>query len=120
MQTPAVQKVAIFTPTKDLQTSIQFYKAIGWQLNWETEGLAEIEFSGTRLYLQNYYAKEWAENFMIYIQVDDAQAWYAHLKPIIENYPSARIATPKQEPYGALVTYLWDPVGILIHYAEMC
>ena len=25
---------------------------------------------------------------------------------------------PKQEPYGALVTYVWDPSGILLHLAE--
>jgi hypothetical protein len=28
------------------------------------------------------------------------------------------VAAPKQEPYGACVTYVWDPSGVLLHLAQ--
>lgn len=120
MNTPAARDVRVFVPTKDLDESIRFYEALGWQCNWREEGLAEIELSSVRLYLQRFYAKEWAENFMIYIVVDDAEAWYKHAAEVVESgaFPVVRANPPKQEPYGALVTYVWDPCGILLHFAQ--
>lgn len=115
MKAPEVSDVKVFVPAKNFGTSLTFYQSIGWQLNWQTEGLAEIELAGVRLYLQNFYDKSWAENFMIYLPVEDAKAWYDFLRTAV---PDARINGPKQEDYGALVTYLWDPSGILLHFAQ--
>jgi hypothetical protein len=28
------------------------------------------------------------------------------------------VAPPKHEDYGARVTYVWDPAGVLLHLAE--
>ena len=29
-----------------------------------------------------------------------------------------RVNPPKEEDYGALVTYIWDPAGVLLHMAQ--
>ena len=63
--TPKVFDVKIFVPTKDLDVSRRFYEEVGWRCNWRVDGLAEMELADKRLYLQKFYAKEWAENFMI-------------------------------------------------------
>ncbi|MEM7130424.1 MAG: VOC family protein [Chloroflexota bacterium] len=120
MSRPIATDLKVFTPTRDFNESLQFYTTLGWQLNWQDAGLAEIELAGTRLYLQNYYTKEWAENFMIYVSVDDAQAWYDHVHTILQKgeFISARVEPPKKESYGAIVTYMWDPCGILVHFAQ--
>ncbi|RUT67557.1 hypothetical protein D0817_25825, partial [Flavobacterium cupreum] len=34
------------------------------------------------------------------------------------RFPGARVSEPKQEQYGALVTYIWDPSGVLLHLAQ--
>ncbi len=117
---PVARDVKVFVPTKEFGVSLRFYEAIGWQRNWQEDGLAEIELAGVRLYLQKFYAKEWAENFMIYIVVEDAQAWYEHVNAIIQDgdFPGTRVNPPKQEPYGAIVTYVWDPCGVLLHLAQ--
>lgn len=87
--------------------------------NWRHEGLAEIELADARLYLQKFYAKEWAENFMIYVDVKDADAWHRHVKNVLEHeFPGARVAEPRDEDYGARVTYVWDPSGVLLHFAQ--
>lgn len=120
MTPPAARDVKVFVPTKDFEHSIRFYEALGWTCNWRGEGLAEIELASVRLYLQKFYAKEWAENFMIYIVVDDAAAWHAHVAQILAGgeFPQARLQPPKEEPYGAIVTYVWDPAGALLHFAQ--
>lgn len=112
--------VKVFMPTKDLDHSLAFYEALGWRCNWRVDGLAEIELAGTRQYLQRFYAKDWAENFMLYVEVDDAAAWYEKVRSVVESgdFPEARVEPPREEEYGALVSYAWDPVGILLHFAQ--
>ena len=118
MPNPIATDVRVFAPAKDLDTSIGFYTALGWRLVWRDDGLAELELAGHRFLMQNYYAKDWAENFMFHISVDDAAAWHAHAETVVAQYPGTRVAPPKREPYGAVVTYVWDPCGVLLHFAQ--
>jgi len=119
MSTPAVSDVKVFVPAQDFELSLRFYTALGWTCNWQRGGLAEIELADTRLYLQDFYARDWAENFMIYVDVEDAHAWHEHAAVVAESFPpgTVRVAAPKREEYGALVTYVWDPCGVLLHLA---
>ncbi|MEM7513712.1 MAG: VOC family protein [Bacteroidota bacterium] len=119
-QTPAIKDLKIFVPTRDYELSIEFYTRLGWTLNWKSDGLAEVELAGQRMLLQKYYAKEWANNFMIYLNVESAQDWYEHVDTILKEkkYEGARVNPPKEEDYGAIVTYVWDPCGVLLHFAE--
>ena len=57
---------------------------------------------------------------MLHITVSSAQAWFDHVKTVLSarQYGAARVKPPKPEDYGALVTYIWDPVGILLHMAQ--
>lgn len=34
------------------------------------------------------------------------------------RFPGARVSQPKRESYGAIVTYVWDPAGVLLHLAQ--
>jgi hypothetical protein len=57
---------------------------------------------------------------MLHLTVEDADKWYQHVKIVLEKrtYGVARVRTPKKEDYGAIVTYVWDPVGVLLHFAQ--
>jgi predicted lactoylglutathione lyase len=114
--------IKIFVPAKKFGESLQFYTALGWQINWQAEdnSLAELELANCRFYLQNYYHKGWANNFMMHITVEDAKAWWQHASKVIAdgNYKYARLNEPKEESYGALVTHVWDPSGVLLHFAQ--
>ena len=58
---------------------------------------------------------------MLYLEVDDVPGLYRRLEAVSQNprYEGARVQPPEQQPYGALVAYLWDPSGVLWHIAEM-
>jgi hypothetical protein len=109
-----------FIGSRNFDESRDFYVALGWQLNFDAGDLAELELGGCRIYLQKYYQKNWCDNSMLHITVEDAEAWYQHVTSVLEarSYGAARVKPPKEESYGALVTYVWDPVGILLHFAQ--
>lgn len=109
-----------FVPARDFTLSKDFYSALGCDLEWSDENLALFNLAGSRFYLQRYYVKEWAENSMLHISVQDAARCFSDIGGLIDSgrFPSARVAAPKQEPYGALVTYAWDPSGVLLHLAQ--
>ncbi len=64
--------------------------------------------------LQNYYVKDWADNFMMQFWVEDVQRWYEHAKSVIEKGSfSARISPP--EMIGdTTVCHVVDPSGVLL------
>ncbi|MEM7018736.1 MAG: VOC family protein [Pseudomonadota bacterium] len=115
-----VIQIRTFVPAKDFEISKSFYLDLGWEIIWDDDHLAVMENADQCFYLQNYYVKDWADNFMLHVSVDDAESWKQHVSKLIEKgkYPGIRVDGPKQESYGALVTYVWDPSGILIHFAQ--
>ena len=111
MPSPTASDLRVFVPAKDFALSKAFYKALGWKLNWEDAELAEMEIADRRFLLQNYYKKEWADNFMIHVSIDDAQAWYELASSIIVTgkYLDAKVNPPAPQAYGAVVTHLCGP-----------
>ena len=52
--------------------------------------------------------------------VNSAQEWYGHFCSIrlTENFKGTKVSVPKLMPWGLLITYVWDPAGVLLHFAE--
>lgn len=116
-----VKGMRVFVPAKDFEESLRFYEAIGFKKNWQHEDvLAELQLGKNRMLLQNYYVKEWAENFMISIEVDDAAEWWRLINDLIvrDKFDTIRVKPPKEEPWGSIITYCWDPSGVLLHFSE--
>lgn len=110
-----------FIPSKDFALCKQFYSALGWDTKDVADGLALVRVADQQhFYLQDYYIKEVAENCMLHMTVDDAQAWHRHVSAMLEGsrFPDARVQPPKPQPYGAIVTFVHDPSGVLIHLCE--
>ncbi len=114
--------VKVFVPAMNFAESFKFYTEMGWSADWKADdgSLAILSLGDCRFYLQNYYNKDWANNFMMHITVEDAQAWWEHGTKVIAagNYKYARLSEPRKESYGALVTHVWDPTGVLLHFAQ--
>ena len=116
-----IKKVRVFVPARDFEESIRFYKAIGFKEKWRHEdALASMQFGRNRIWLQNYYVKEWAENFMISFEVEDAAEWWRHINALIVNneFNNIQVKPPKEEPWGSIITYCWDPSGVLLHFSQ--
>lgn len=110
-----------FIPAGDFALSMKFYAALGWETRLVGEGLALVTLSEQQhFYIQDYYLKEVAENCMLHLTVADAQAWHRRVAGMLrgERFPGARVQAPKLQPYGAVVTFVHDPSGVLLHLCE--
>lgn len=63
-----------FVPAKDFDLSKRYYQALGFRLTHEDDSIAILKFDSFSFILQNYYAKEFAENFMVQLLVRDVDA----------------------------------------------
>jgi catechol 2,3-dioxygenase-like lactoylglutathione lyase family enzyme len=110
-----------FVPAKDFAQSKRFYAALGWETRDVADGLALVRLADQQhFYLQDYYVKALAENCMLHLTVADAQAWYRHVSAVLQRgrFPDARVQPPRPQSYGAVVTFVHDPSGVLLHLCE--
>lgn len=109
-----------FVPAKDFALSRRFYLDLGFAENWGNDQAAEFELGGFRFLLQNFYAKAHAENFMMHLMVEDADAWWDHVQAtgLAEKYRLYMAKPPTLQPWGLRVLYLTDPTGVLWHIAD--
>ena len=108
-----------FVPSRDFEVSKGFYEAVGFEKVLDGE-VAIFNAGSGGFILQRFYQKEWAENFMMQLMVDDLDAWWAHIVSL--DLP-ARFGVkppkpPAMQPWGLRVAYLVDPCGVLWHIAQ--
>src|SRR6187431_416917 len=70
-----------FLPTKDFDVSKGFYEALGFVKEWDGE-VAIFRIGTSGFILQRRYEKQWAENFMMHLMVDDLDAWWAYISSL--------------------------------------
>lgn len=118
---PEILDQRVFLPTKDLTRSIDFYTRMGWSVAYRDDDLALVKLGASHVFLQRYYRQEWADNTMVHLVVDDAVAWHetAERVKVEGSFEEVRIRPPFRESYGALVTHVIDPAGVLLHFAQM-
>jgi uncharacterized glyoxalase superfamily protein PhnB len=103
----------------DFAMSKSFFLDLGFQLNWETEGLAELRLGAAAFLLQDLHNQNMQENLMMYVTVDDLDAWWRHIQStgVLERYEGARAKEPTDYPWGERELHLIDPAGVCWHFA---
>lgn len=120
MEVSAVLDLKAFVPARDLEVATSFYTDLGFTCNFRNKEIAELQIGSYRILLQPFYVKEHAENFMMSLMVEDADAWWEHIERIglVAKYPGTSAKPPKLQPWGLRVLYLIDPTGVLWHISE--
>ncbi len=108
-----------FLPAKDFDLSKRFYQALGFESLLDSD-VAIFEGGSGGFILQRYYQKDWAEDFMMQMMVDDLDAWWSHISaldlPGKFSVPAPR--APAMQPWGLRIAYVVDPSGVLWHIAQ--
>ena len=109
-----------FVPAKDMDISKRFYLDLGFHEVWGEEAACELELDGFRFILQKFYVKQHADNFMMTILVEDADAWWQNIVNLglKDKYGLSMAKPPALQPWGLRVLYLSDPAGVLWHIAD--
>jgi len=108
-----------FVPAKDFDLSKRFYESLGFEKVLDSE-VAIFNAASGGFILQRYYKKDWAENFMMQLMVDDLDAWWAHIDALDlpSNFGVQPPKPPAIQPWGLRVAYVYDPCGVLWHVAQ--
>ena len=108
-----------FIPAKEFELSKRFYETLGFEKVLDSE-VAIFNAGSGGFILQNYYQKEWAENSMMQLMVDNLDVWWEHITamdlPGQFGVPPPK--APALQPWGLRIAYLVDPSGVLWHIAQ--
>lgn len=117
--TPTIKELVTYVPAEDFAISKRFYSALGFELAEAWGGTMDCRLGGAVFRLQNYYVKDWAENFMMKFDVDDVDAWHSHAKQVLDAnaYGHARIAEPEMTG-DTKILHVWDPCGVLLIFIQ--
>jgi hypothetical protein len=109
-----------FLPALDYAMSQSFYDALGFEKELDGDDVSIYRIGSTSFLLQRHYQKEWAENFMMQLLVDDLDAWWAHIVSLDLSaaYGVPAPKPPTVQPWGLRIAYLVDPSGVLWHVAQ--
>ena len=118
---PEIRAFRPFLPAKEFETSLRFYKTIGFEAYLLGDTLAELSLGAHAFLLQGHYVKEWAENAIMHVLVNDVHAWWQHINSLdlASQFDVSPPAAPRIEPWGLTVAYVSDPTGVLWHFAEV-
>jgi hypothetical protein len=119
-QIPAGTELARpFMPAKDYALSKNFYETLGFEKILDGD-VAIFKAGSGGFILQRHYQKEWAENFMMQLMVDNLDVWWTHIVeldlPGKFHVPPPR--PPAMQPWGLRVAFVVDPSGVLWHICE--
>lgn len=116
-----VRALRPFLPAKDFQMSRRFYAALGFREEPLDDKLVELHLGTHSFLLQDHYVPQWADNAMMHVLVDDLDAWSTRIDSLDlpGRFGVAAPRAPKTEPWGLRVAYVFDPSGVLWHFAEI-
>jgi|SRR5690606_6931699 len=108
-----------FIPSgKDFEKSKNLFTDLGFQIDWDAGDYIGFKKDECKFILQKYDNKEFAENLMINVRVDDVQAFRNEMlnKQLLEKY-GIHIGNITNQPYGKEVNVI-DIAGVCWHFVE--
>lgn len=108
--------IRTFIGAKDFTESRIFYQELGFKEVSISEKLSFFAVGQLGFYLQDFYVKDWVENSMIFLEVDDVHRYQRELRQLglSEKYESVRITDIQENDWGREF-FMHDPSGVLWH-----
>lgn len=108
-----------YVPARDFELSKRFYTALGFTPSEGWGGTVDFTLNGFAFRLQNYYVREWADNFMFVLGVDDIEAWHQRALELLNTgtFGGMRVQPPEQVD-GSRVLHVIDPTGVLLVFVQ--
>jgi predicted enzyme related to lactoylglutathione lyase len=96
-----VRELVTFVPGRDFEAAKRFYSEL-FELRWENKDLCQFQAGRSSFLLQHYYQRDWAENSMYQLIVDNAHATWDALQSsgVLARHDNVQANPPKQESWG--------------------
>jgi len=114
-----IKEIKAFIPSKDYELSKEFYKELGFIQASDVDGVSYFYLKNCSFLLQDYYTKDFCDNFMMHFLVEDIYVWYKSIKDkgLIEKY-DIKMTEIKEQPWKMYEFCLYDPSGVLLRIAQ--
>ncbi len=102
-----------FIGAKDFTLSREFYKDLGFQESVIEKELSYFALEEIGFYLQDAFVKEWVDNTMVFMEVDDAERFWIELDALdlTSKYEHVRLTPVRVMKWGK-ECFVHDPSGI--------
>ncbi len=108
-----------FVGSKDFAISRAFYRDLGFEEVVLFPNMSLFKTGNLGFYLQDAYVKDWIDNTMIFLEVEDVDDYYAglHKLNLPARYEQVRLTPVRVFDWGK-ECYLNDPAGVLWHFGQ--
>ena len=104
-----------FIGARDYDESRAFYKALEFSETMLSENMSVFKVNeNLSFYLQNAFVKDWIDNTMLFLEVENLEEYLTNLKSknLTEKFSNVRLSKIVKREWGK-VFFLHDPSGIL-------
>ena len=111
------KSIRAFIGAKDFEESRKFYKDLGFSEVIISENMSVFRVDEKLgFYLQKAYVKDWVDNTMLFLEVEDIEGYLLEIKSkkLPKKYNNVRISKIVVNDWGKEF-FLHDPSGILWH-----
>ncbi|ALR30238.1 glyoxalase [Chryseobacterium sp. IHB B 17019] len=114
-----LQSIRPFIGAENFEVSRNFYKDLGFEEIILEPKLSLFKKQKTGFYLQDAYVKDWIDNTMIFIEVENVDEFWQELigLNLTEKYDRVKLIPIRTMAWGK-ECFVHDPSGILWHFGE--
>lgn len=108
-----------FIGAKDFEFSRSFYRDAGFQESVLSDDMSLFKKDLIGFYLQKAYVRDWIDNSMIFVEVDDVDHCWKELLALDlpAKYQGVKLTPIRNYDWGR-ECFMHDPSGILWHFGE--
>lgn len=108
-----------FIGAQDFKISRQFYRDLGFEEIILAPSFSYFKTGDFGFYLQDAYVKDWVDNSMVFMEVDNVDRLWKELEQLDlpSKYKNVRLVGIRHEHWGK-ECFVHDPSGILWHFGE--
>ncbi|QHI36629.1 hypothetical protein IMCC3317_19920 [Kordia antarctica] len=119
MKSDNIKSIRAFIGAKNFEVSRSFYRDLGFEELSVLHNMSYFKLGDFGFYLQDAYVKDWIENTMIFLEVDDLKQHLEAIKKLHldQKYENVRITEITYNDWGNEF-FIYDPSGILWHIGE--
>lgn len=115
-------RITPFIHVPDINAAVKFFEDLGFVTYFRMGDYAYVqrETAGVRL-MQNHGddgAPAGNRRFSYYIDVEDIEALYRELKPVLDTMPAGDVHGPADKPYGQREVCVLAPDGNLLVFGQ--
>ena len=112
-----IKSIRSFIGAIDYDESLQFYRDLGFSVSTISPNMSYVSMADNiGFYLQDYYVKDWVNNSMLFLEVEDLDVYWSKVDTLNlpKKYRNVKLSNIVDNDWGREF-FLHDPSGVLWH-----